>query len=330
MLAEIDEDYQQEALTALIWLSYAERPLMVDELAEALIVNPKSIPSVNTENRLLDPLYVLDILGSLVTVSLAGSSEPKLYVEVVNNAGLRPHTRNSEVRFAHFSVKEFLLSDAVRNATMFKVTIDHFPSHFFLVGSCLQYIIHCHNDPSGISQSVRKTMPLISYACQQWHVHLKKLSETAQISLEALVLSMFTTDGMFSLWTWISKPYTPRDECTPLPWACNLGLVSVVKYLLDHGAEVDVWSDRRGTALCRAAGNGHVEIVKILLEHGADISKAETGEQETALHQAAAGGFDEVVQILVDAGAQPSAKDHEDLSRPEGAGWIIWYILVCI
>ena len=83
---------------------------------------------------------------------------------------------------------------------------------------------------------------------------------------------------MFSLWTWISKPYIPRDKCTPLPWVCNLGLVLVVKYLLDYSAEVNVWLDRRGIALYRVAGNGYIEIVKIFLEYSANISKAEIGK----------------------------------------------------
>jgi hypothetical protein len=41
ILASIEEDYQQEALRALIWLAFSQRPLRIEEVAETAVVDPK-------------------------------------------------------------------------------------------------------------------------------------------------------------------------------------------------------------------------------------------------------------------------------------------------
>jgi ankyrin repeat protein len=291
---------------------------MVEELAEALIVNPENIPPVNSEERLPDPMYVLDILGSLITVSLAGSNSMKLYSIVVSGSEISHEEISREVRFAHFSVKEFLLSRSLQESSALNFSLNHNASHLFLTESCLRYIIHCSNILTCGSQSTHDSMPLIFYACEYWHIHIKKLPLVLKSQLDALVLSLFTKSSMFSLW--ISALYsnrasiwsdTPHDSDARLHYASYLGLRHVVRHLLDHGAEVDARIQRRGTALCSAAKGGHVEVVKMLLKHGTDISKAVNDQQVTALHYAAAGGFDDVIKLLIGAGAVVDASDQE-------------------
>jgi hypothetical protein len=261
LLAGINEEYQHEALTALRWLAYSERPLMVEELAEALIVNRENIPPVNSEERLPDPMYVLDILGSLIAVSLAGSNSVKLHSIVVSSSEISHEEISREVRFAHFSVKEFLLSHLLQESSALNFSLNHNASQLFLTESCLRYIIHCSNILTCGSQSTHDSMPLIFYACEYWHIHIKKLPLVLKSQLDALVLSLFTKGSMFSLW--ISALYstnrastwsdTPHDSDARLYYASYLGLRHVVRHLLDHGAEVDARIQRRGTALCSAA-----------------------------------------------------------------------------
>ena len=298
LLAGINEEYQHEALTALI-------------------VDPENIPPVNSEERLPDPMYVLDILGSLITVSLASSNAIKLHSIVATDSEISLEEISREVRFAHFSVKEFLLSHSLQESSASNFSLNHISSHLFLTDSCLQHITHCNNIRTCDSQSAHDPMPLIAYACEYWYCHLENLPLALHNRLEPLILSLFTNDSMFSLWisTLYSGPFasissnTPRDSGMPLYHASYLELRSVVQYLLNNGAEVDARTKRGGTALCRAAKKGHVEVVKMLLEHGADTSKAKTQVGETALHQAAAGGFEEVTKLLVGAGARLDSSD---------------------
>src|SRR5690242_7305595 len=60
LLSGISDEYEQEALTAMTWLVFSERTLLLEELAEALVVNPQKVPAVNLQERPPDPMYVLD------------------------------------------------------------------------------------------------------------------------------------------------------------------------------------------------------------------------------------------------------------------------------
>lgn len=56
---------------------------------------------------------------------------------------------------------------------------------------------------------------------------------------------------------------------TPLHVACHFGQVNMVRFLLQHGAQIDAVTKIGYTPLHQAAQQGHGIIVKMLLEHGA-------------------------------------------------------------
>jgi hypothetical protein len=55
ILLAIDPQYQEEARRALLWLSFAKRPLSIKELAEAAVFKESKTPSFDIEERLRDP-----------------------------------------------------------------------------------------------------------------------------------------------------------------------------------------------------------------------------------------------------------------------------------
>ena len=60
---------------------------------------------------------------------------------------------------------------------------------------------------------------------------------------------------------------------TPLHSACAKGHVEIVKYLVDHGAQIEATSNKKGfTPLHLASQFNHRCIVEFLLENGADAS----------------------------------------------------------
>jgi len=66
------------------------------------------------------------------------------------------------------------------------------------------------------------------------------------------------------------------NEPTPLHMAVRLGLVDIVKTLLEFGASInDCFGNDCTTALTQAFNSGNFEIAKLLLEHGADASVEE-------------------------------------------------------
>ncbi|KAH6626149.1 ankyrin repeat-containing domain protein [Chaetomium sp. MPI-SDFR-AT-0129] len=101
---------------------------------------------------------------------------------------------------------------------------------------------------------------------------------------------------------------TPRQ--TPLLWAAAEGHLTVVRQLLETGAEVGLTDDRGRTLLSLAAGNGHGEIAKLLLEQGAQAESADD-QGRTPLSWAAANGYEAVVRMLLDKGAKADSVDEE-------------------
>lgn len=96
---------------------------------------------------------------------------------------------------------------------------------------------------------------------------------------------------------------------TPLHNAAGLGQLTVAKFLLANGADVEakdrMWNG--GTPLHYAADAGHKGIVELLLSKGAD-GKAGTSNGDTPLHFAARKGFKSIVEVLLAGGADVNAK----------------------
>jgi Ankyrin repeats (3 copies)/Ankyrin repeats (many copies) len=100
----------------------------------------------------------------------------------------------------------------------------------------------------------------------------------------------------------------PRDEyrSTPLHLSSDghyFKAGSVVRLLLEHGADIDLQDKDGWTPLYTALINGALEIVPLLLEYGADV-EARDNDGKTALQVAAEKGYDEIVELLREHGAR--------------------------
>ncbi len=84
---------------------------------------------------------------------------------------------------------------------------------------------------------------------------------------------------------------------TPLMKASSYGKTENVIFLLSLGVDIDARSDKCGTALMKAAQFGHADVVKILLQEGADMN-AKDKDCETALFKALLGRHTKATEIL--------------------------------
>jgi ankyrin repeat protein len=93
---------------------------------------------------------------------------------------------------------------------------------------------------------------------------------------------------------------------TPLHWASvssNFKDGSVLRLLLEHGADINARNEVGWTPLLWALGNGALEVVRLLLEYGADV-EAEKNDGKTALQVVAGDRRDEIVKLLREHGAK--------------------------
>ena len=96
------------------------------------------------------------------------------------------------------------------------------------------------------------------------------------------------------------------DGLTPLHWLSDdrhFKGSSLLRLLLDHGADINAQSQGGQTVLHLAAMNGMLEVVRRLLEHGADVEVMDS-DGKTPLQGALEGGHDEVGELLREYGAK--------------------------
>src|SRR5437764_9373486 len=112
-----------------------------------------------------------------------------------------------------------------------------------------------------------------------------------------------------------------EDGATAFLRAAQSGDITLMRRLLEDGADANIATTNNTTPLMVAAGIGWVEgvtteqgakenleTVRLLLELGADVNAVD-GDGRTALHGAAHKGRNEIVQMLVDHGAKLDAHD---------------------
>ena len=85
---------------------------------------------------------------------------------------------------------------------------------------------------------------------------------------------------------------------TALYAASYFGHIEVVKFLVTHGAKLNIECGGLGSVLHCAAYRGHIGVVKLLLDYGTDVS---TGNKfENAIHAACRGAQEEAAVTILE------------------------------
>jgi len=98
-----------------------------------------------------------------------------------------------------------------------------------------------------------------------------------------------------------------NQGCAPLHWAAYFNRREAAKFLLEHGADVNVRNYYGMTPLHYAALCGHYDMVVLLLDNKADINAFDC-QGLTPLHMASQYGHEKIIKFLLSMGADIGAK----------------------
>jgi ankyrin repeat protein len=310
MLEKIDTRRRKQVASLLKWLAFSLRPLRLDELAEIFILDHELTVPFDENKRLFTPEDVLKYLpGLVITVP----------IRVGHYSSIWYNTEAIEIRLAHFSIKEYLISQRMRQDLVTRFSITETNAHLHISESCLAYHLHISKTELATKDSVRR-FALWEYAAFYWARHLEEVgraSWTASVTGRAMqvltpcvksLLNMVRIKGPGS---YLDHNWDLKSEelVLPLCYTASLGAFQITDLLINNGANINEHSPARGCeyALQAAAVGRNTSIVQLFLDKGADIN-TQGGLYGNALQAAACRGNENMVQLLLDKGADINAQ----------------------
>jgi ankyrin repeat protein len=332
MLLQIDSRHRATCAKVLRWISFAMRPLSIDELQAVIGSEPSGL--LSTRQSTLD---CLTICGPFVTIS------------------------NGKVNLVHESARDYLVLPRDPRATALECF--HLqPSlvHLEMATTCLIYIEQDYRLECGNWQAVHRNFanstwsentpetpwhenfdqndasstrsedtpenpwhrPLSAYATCHWPEHARRSGDSSERLL--LVTPLFFASKSLLRERWYgmfltATPYEYSAIFTParyephgipaLHMACYLGLEFWVTKLLRPRFGFRIrsqhnrpYGDADQTPLMYAAAKGHISVVDQLLRNRAKIDAMDR-DGMTALHHAVMQEHNAVTQLLLKRGA---------------------------
>lgn len=276
-------------LNTLMWISHAKRPLLDDELSEAL--------AIRSDDKFLDR-----------------DSQPRLGIMVDCCMGLvTVDEQTSEVRLVHFSVQEYLHAN---QSALFP------DAENIIAEACITYSLFDMFDEDNGCRSTRYEInnliidhPFVKYACRYWGIHAQCANDKG---VERLALDLLRSSShracSYQLAQFIrgrkKRYWEPKEasSCKPLTIAANFGLDKLVEQLFESGeATVDEMTSMGTTPLIAASSAGNRTMTDLLLSRNAGVTLQNW--YGTALHCTAEAGKAACIPQLIAAGLSVDFRD---------------------
>jgi hypothetical protein len=289
---------------ALLWLAYSLRPLKLQELADAVVVEEDD-DAMDDDIRLHDPMILLEYANGLIEFNLVTQA----------------------VSLSHSSIKTFLTSDWIKSssASYFALGGDT-ECHLKIMRWCLTYLSYSEfNSGCGvISKSTVSRYPLLGYAAWNWPYHLRNPSAKDWKVVSAFLSTRnFESGGNYGCWIHVLNRSTHPEtlkETQPLYYAASFGFSPLVEAMLlfDDSLDLEAPGGSVGsTALQVACFRQQKEVTQMLIEAGADFLSRDgsfpNGRGLTSLWWAETNGWVDIVDLMTSKMTQKKIR-----AAPEG------------
>lgn len=285
ILKNIGREYRDDAIRLLQFICFSDRPLTIEEAIDALTVSLADDGYFDPSERMPVPREIARICSSLVAV-----------------------TPTMKIQLAHFSVREYLVSERVELS--FRARLAETEARASITEVCLTYMNHFGTLKP--AEETLATFPLARYAAENWMKHAK-YAEIIPDVLQAIKDFLLVRTQGYAHWISLVEPDEPwwtvppeprlRRARTKLYYAARAGLPRTVKMLLSNGVDINEEGGIYGTALQAACIGGHENVVQVLLEGRADAN-AKGGLHGDALTAACFRDHEKIVAMLLQAGTR--------------------------
>ena len=317
-IQELPEPDRNRALDILRWLTFGIRPLTVQELVEALIIEINENSEAFCEDDLpadIDVEYINNEIKGLCRSFIDIRDETDNIDETENtdeNDNNPP--RMCTVHLAHGSVREYLITILpvpLRTGPYPKQDIKVAAHHAMLASHCLRYLNHDGAWDTTKYPGYRRSFT--TYAVLSCFKHVQESSADHQNydGVSGLLYKFLRSDNVcFRKWQrafeYINGYYdepeitTAQGKPSAVYYACLFSLKSTVELLLDvEDEDFNSVGGPIGTPLQLACVRGMELIFELLIRHGADIT-VRGGTSGTAIKAAAFMGHFEMVKSLLE------------------------------
>ena len=315
-LSIIDEKRKEPIRNVLRWLCFSARPVRLEEIAEVMAVDfsTEAQPHYDPRKRLIDSERFFQNYSNLV--------------HVFKVKGKKADFR--ELRLAHLSVRDFLVSSNIRSSSVSYFAIDSLSAHTSIAQTCLIYLRQ-FNKPLELISMPPESYSLARYAAKHWPLHVQEVvgaagrlvraptdklvrvsSNDQALPLIALIieflLQLLKVLNISSASAQVQGLPTDLNYlCSELLSAQDAQLQSQILFFDPDTPWIEQPDIARTlnmlpSALYYAAHAGLETSVRMLLAKGADPN-AVGGRYGNALQAAACKGHEEVIELLLGAGA---------------------------
>lgn len=185
--------------------------MAVEEIADAVLIDVEE-QSFDPEERTVDPLsLILELCSSLVTVTEA-PQDANLHLF----SWTRLYGSLGVVRFAHYSVKEYFISERNKQSALKGFYFDKVRSHQHITQALLLYILTVASSEEDARRPPydSKNIPLRIYASQYWPQHCRQVPpEKRSLELLEYIYALFNTEdpGPYIFWlNSYNQDYDPK------------------------------------------------------------------------------------------------------------------------